>query len=177
MKAIESADIILMQLEIPIETVEYVAELGASKGKKVILNPAPAQALSMSLLRNIDIIVPNKSEAEILSGIKVTDAKSAKKAAEIISKKGVDNVVITLGSQGALILEKNIYHLVPAHVVEAIDTTAAGDTFCGSLCFGLANQKSLLDAVKLAVKASAITVTRMGAQSSHPYYSELSLIE
>ena len=108
-----------------------MAELGASKGKKVILNPAPAQALSMSLLRNIDIIVPNKSEAEILSGIKVTDAKSAKKAAEIISKKGVDNVVITLGSQGALILEKNIYHFVPAHVVKAIDTTAAGDTFFG----------------------------------------------
>jgi len=175
--AIESADIILMQLEIPIETVEYVAELGALKGKIIVLNPAPAQALTNSLLRNIDIIVPNKSEAEILSGIKVIDAKSAKRAADIISKKGVDNVVITLGSQGALILEKNIYHLVPAHVVEAVDTTAAGDTFCGSLCVGLANQKSLLDAVKLAVKASAITVTRMGAQSSLPYYSELSLIE
>ena len=100
-----------------------------------------------------------------------------KKRLRLSPKKGVDNVVITLGSQGALILEKNIYHLVPAHVVEAIDTTAAGDTFCGSLCFGLANQKSLLDAVKLAVKASAITVTRMGAQSSLPYYSELSLIE
>ncbi len=177
LKAIESADIILMQLEIPIETVEYVAELGASKGKKVILNPAPAQALSLSLLQHIDIIVPNKNEAEILSGIKVSDAKSAKRAADIIAKKGVNNVVITLGSQGAVILEKNIYHVVPAYVVEAIDTTAAGDTFCGALCVGLANGKSLLDAVKLAVKASAITVTRMGAQSSLPYYSELSLIE
>jgi len=177
LKAIESADIILMQLEIPIETVEYVAELSASKGKKVILNPAPAQALSLSLLQHIDIIVPNKNEAEILSGIKVSDAKSAKRAADIIAKKGVNNVVITLGSQGAVILEKNIYHVVPAYVVEAIDTTAAGDTFCGALCVGLANGKSLLDAVKLAVKASAITVTRMGAQSSLPYYSELSLIE
>ncbi|NOU47813.1 MAG: ribokinase [Bacteroidales bacterium] len=176
-KAIESCNIVLMQLEIPLETVEYVAELASAKGKKVILNPAPARALSNALLKHLDLIIPNKSEAEILSGIKVTDIETAKQAADIIAKKGVDNVVITLGSQGALIREKDTFQFVAAHKVEAIDTTAAGDTFCGALCVGLSEGKSILEAVKLAVKASAITVTRMGAQSSLPYRSELALIE
>jgi ribokinase len=176
-KAIESCHIVLMQLEIPLETVEYVAELASAKGKKVILNPAPARALSNTLLKHLDLIIPNKSEAEILSGIKVTDIETAKQAADIIAKKGVDNVVITLGSQGALIREKGTFQFVAAHKVEAIDTTAAGDTFCGALCVGLSEGKSILEAVKLAVKASAITVTRMGAQSSLPYRSELALIE
>jgi len=176
-KAIESCNIVLMQLEIPLETVEYVAELASAKGKIVILNPAPARALSNALLKHLDLIIPNKSEAEILSGIKVTDIETAKQAADIIAKKGVDNVVITLGSQGALIREKDTFQFVAAHKVEAIDTTAAGDTFCGALCVGLSEGKSILEAVKLAVKASAITVTRMGAQSSLPYRSELALIE
>ncbi len=177
MKAIDNSDFVLMQLEIPLETVEYVAEIASAKGKKVILNPAPARALSNSLLKHLDLIIPNKSEAEILSGIKVTDIETAKQAAEIIAKKGVDNVVITLGSQGALIREKDSFQFVAAHKVEAVDTTAAGDTFCGALCVGLSEGKTILESVKLAVRASAITVTRMGAQSSLPYRSELSLIE
>jgi ribokinase len=171
---IESSDLVLMQLEIPIETVEYVAEMANKKGIKVILNPAPARALSDNLLKHIYIIIPNKSEAEILSGIKVSDIESAKQAADIISAKGVDIVVITLGSQGALIKEYSDYHFVEATKVEALDTTAAGDTFCGSVCVGLSEGKSILDSVKLAARASAITVTRMGAQTSIPYRTELS---
>jgi ribokinase len=171
--AIEGSELILMQLEIPIETVEYVAELAASKGIKVILNPAPARALSNALLKNLYIIIPNKSEAEILSGIKVTDIESAKQAAEIISTKGVDIVVITLGSQGALIKEYADYHFVEAYQVNAVDTTAAGDTFCGTVCVGLSEGKSILDSVKMAARSSALTVTRMGAQASLPYRSEL----
>jgi ribokinase len=171
---IESADLVLMQLEIPIETVEYVAEIADKKGIKVILNPAPARALSDKLLSCLYIIVPNKSEAEILSGIKVTDYESARQAADLISARGVDNVVITLGPQGALIKEKNEYHYVDAYKVESVDTTAAGDSFCGSMCVGLSEGKSILEAVKLAARAAALTVTRMGAQSSIPYRSELS---
>jgi ribokinase len=171
---IESSDLILMQLEIPIETVEYVAEKAQKKGIKVILNPAPARALSDNLLKHVYIIIPNKSEAEILSGIKVSDIDSAKQAADIISAKGVDIVIITLGSQGALIKEYNEYLFVEAFKVDALDTTAAGDTFCGSVCVGLSEGKSVLDSVKLAARAAAITVTRMGAQASIPYRSELS---
>jgi ribokinase len=170
---IESSDLLLMQLEIPIETVEYVAAMASKKGIKVILNPAPAQALSEQLLKNLYIIIPNKSEAEILSGIKVTDVESATKAADIISAKGVDIVVITLGSQGALINENNEYQFVKAYKVDTIDTTAAGDTFCGAVCVGLSEGKSILDSVKMAARAAALTVTRMGAQGSIPYRSEL----
>jgi ribokinase len=174
---IESSDLVLMQLEIPIETVEYVAEIANNKGIKVILNPAPARALSDKLLKCLYIIIPNKSEAEILSGIKVTDYETARQAADIISTRGVDNVVITLGSLGALIKEGAEYFYVEAHKVESVDTTAAGDTFCGSVCVGLSEGKSILESVKLAARASALTVTRMGAQSSIPYRSELSSLD
>lgn len=174
---IENSDLVLMQLEIPIDTVEYVAEMAHNKGIKVILNPAPARALSDKLLKNLYIIIPNKSEAEILSGIKVTDLESAKQAADIISEKGVDIVVITLGAQGALIKEHDSYQFVEAVKVQALDTTAAGDVFCGTVCVGLSEGKSILEAVQMAAKASAITVTRMGAQSSIPYRSELASME
>jgi ribokinase len=174
---IECSNLILMQLEIPVETVEYVAELATKKGIKVILNPAPARELSNDLLKHLYMIIPNKSEAEILSGIKVTDIESAKQAAGIISAKGVDIVVITLGSQGALIKEYGEYHFVEALKVDAVDTTAAGDTFCGTLCVGLSEGKSILDSVKMAVRSSAITVTRMGAQTSIPYRPELSSLD
>jgi ribokinase len=174
---IENSDLVLMQLEIPIETVEYVAEMASKKGIKVILNPAPARALSDNLLKHLYIIIPNKSEAEILSGIKVSDIESAKQAADIISAKGVDIVVITLGSQGALIKEYNEYLFVEAFKVDALDTTAAGDTFCGAFCVGLSEGRSIPEAVKLAARAAAITVTRMGAQASIPYRTELSSLD
>ena len=176
-KVMAGANLVLMQLEIPVETVEYVAEMATKKGIKVILNPAPARALSNSLLKNLYIIIPNRNEAEILSGIKVSDIDSAKQAADIISAKGVDIVVITLGSQGALIKEYSEYHFVEAYKVDALDTTAAGDTFCGSVCVGLSEGRSILDSVKLAARAAAITVTRMGAQASIPYRSELSSLD
>lgn len=110
-------------------------------------------------------------------GIKVSDIESAKLAADIISAKGVDIVVITLGSQGALIKEYNDYLFVEAFKVDALDTTAAGDTFCGAFCVGLSEGRSIPEAVKLAARAAAITVTRMGAQASIPYRSELSSLD
>lgn len=171
--AIEKADILLMQLEIPMETVEYAARTGKEQGLKVILNPAPARALPEKLLQNLYMIIPNETEAEILSGIKVTDWESARKAADIISAKGVDTVVITMGSKGALIKEKGQYHEVPVPKVKPIDTTAAGDTFCGALCVALSEDKSVIDAVKFANKCASISVTRMGAQSSLPHREEI----
>ncbi|HNH59721.1 MAG TPA: PfkB family carbohydrate kinase, partial [Cyclobacteriaceae bacterium] len=174
---IESGDFILMQLEIPIETVEYAAELASKKGIPVILNPAPARTLPEKLLKCLYVITPNEHEAEMLSGIKVTDWNSARKAADIISDKGVDNVVITMGAQGAFVKEKDQYYTVDATKVVAIDTTAAGDSFSGAFCVGLAEGKNILEAVKTATRVAAITVTRMGAQSSIPFRNELALLE
>jgi ribokinase len=174
---IESADYVLMQLEIPIETVEYAAQMAAAKGIPVILNPAPARTLSDQLLKSIYLVTPNETEAEILSGIKVFDWDSARQAADVISAKGVDNVVITMGSMGAFVKEKDEYHVVEATKVVAIDTTAAGDSFSGALCVGLSEGKSILDSVKAAARVAALTVTRMGAQSSIPYRNEIPLLE
>lgn len=172
-KEVESGDILLMQLEIPYETVEYSAQIANEKGMKIILNPAPAQSLPQSLLNKLFLITPNRNEAEILSGIKVTDIESAKKAAKAISEKGVENVVITLGVQGSLVKEKDNYYHVEACKVDTVDTTAAGDTFNGGLCVALSEGKSLKEAVEFAAKAAALTVTRMGAQSSIPYRKEI----
>lgn len=170
---IEDADILLMQLEIPMETVEYSAKMAYDKGIKVILNPAPAAFISDELFKCLYAIIPNKTEAEILSGIKVTDWESAKQAANIISKKGVDIVIITLGSKGALIKESGMYYEVSVEKIKAIDTTAAGDTFCGAFCVGMSEGLSIIDAVKMANLASGITVTREGAQTAIPFRKEL----
>jgi len=170
---IESADILLMQLEIPMKTVEYAAKMAFNKGVKVVLNPAPAAFLSNELLNCLYAIIPNENEAEMLSGVKVFDWDSARKAADLINAKGVKIVVITLGSKGALIKEGNVYHEVPVVKIKAVDTTAAGDTFCGAFCVGISEGLSTLDAVKLANKASGITVTREGAQASIPFRKEI----
>jgi len=173
---IEQASIVLMQLEIPVETVEYVAQTAAAKNIKVVLNPAPVCSLSDQLLKNLYIITPNKTEAEMLSGIKVTDMASAQQAARIIHYKGVAIVVITLGAQGALILENDRFDMIPAMQVKAMDTTAAGDVFNGALAVALSEGKNIIGAVEFACKAAAISVTRLGAQSSVPYRNEVELI-
>lgn len=170
---IGNADLILMQLEIPIETVEYVSELALKTHTPVILNPAPARSLPEKLLKGLFLITPNETEAEILSGIKVKDYEKAKEAADVISGKGVANVVITMGSLGAFVKEGNNYSVIPANEVKAIDTTAAGDCFNGTLCVGLSEGKSITESAKLAVKASGLCVQKMGAQSSIPYKKEL----
>lgn len=172
---IESADILLMQLEVPMDTVEYAAKLAHEKGIKVVLNPAPAAFLSNELLKCLYAVIPNKTEAEMLSGIKVSDLETAKQAADIIAAKGVDVVVITLGSKGSLIKEGDRYFSIEADKVEAVDTTAAGDTFCGAFCVGISEGLSIEDAVRMATKAAGITVTREGAQAAIPYRKEIQL--
>ena len=170
---IASADFILIQLEIPLLTVEKVVALSAELGKKVILNPAPAQQLSEALLSSIYLITPNESEATHLTNIEVTDEKSARQAAEVLRRIGVLSVIITLGEKGAYVFSDEVEELIPAPKAHAVDTTAAGDTFNGALAVALSEEKSLKEAVEFANKAAAFSVTRLGAQSSCPTLADL----
>ncbi|PZR27077.1 MAG: ribokinase [Citrobacter freundii] len=170
---INASSIILMQLEIPLETVLFLVRYASEKDIKVILNPAPATALPKELLEHVDIITPNRTEASMLSGIEVTDLDTAKEAARQIHQMGVKNVVITMGSLGAVVYTGKDHHLIPAHAVQTVDSTAAGDVFNGALAVSLSEGKELLAAVKFACEAAAISVTRLGAQSSIPYRNEL----
>ena len=170
---IENAAIVLMQLEIPIDTVQYVAETAKSKNVKVILNPAPARELPDVLLKHVSIITPNEKEAEMLTGIHVTDPDTAKKAASVLAEKGVETVIITLGPKGALIYDRGKSEHVASVEVKAVDTTAAGDIFNGALAVALTEGKSVSEATSFACRAAAISVTRKGAQSSAPFRKEL----
>lgn len=169
---IENASLIIVQLEIPLETVEYISNLASTAGVNLILNPAPAFKLSDKLLSQIDVITPNQKEAEMLTGITVNDIESAKVAALALNKKGVKSVIITLGSSGALLYHENVFSNVEAPVVEPVDTTAAGDVFNGALVVGLSEGMDMHSAVQFACKAAAISVTRLGAQASAPYRKE-----
>ena len=170
---IASAAILLMQLEIPMKTVEFVAEYAASRGVRVILNPAPMNELNDTLLHNIDIITPNETEAERLTGMKIKNIDHAKKAAKAIYNMGVKKVVVTMGHLGAVICENGKTTTVAAPGVEAVDTTAAGDVFNGALAVALSEGKLLAEAVEFACRAASISVTRLGAQSSIPLRNEL----
>jgi len=170
-------DILLMQLEIPIQTVEYAARRAFEKGVKVVLNPAPARSLPKELLRYLFMITPNRIEAEMLTGIKIVNDADAERVAKEISAMGVRNIIVTLGSKGCLVREGDTSYCVDAFKVEPVDTTAAGDTFNGALCVGLAEGMNLRQAAVMASKASSVAVTRMGAQSSIPHRKELDLNE
>ena len=171
--AIEQSELVLMQLEIPMETIEYVAGIAHSKGKTVILNPAPAQPLNSHQLRKVSILTPNETEAGMIAGVPVIDTASAIEAARIIAGMGVQTVIITLGAKGALIYTDHFQEEIPAEKVVAVDTTAAGDVFNGALAVALSEKKTITDAVRFACKAASISVTRIGAQSSAPYRNEI----
>ncbi|HEX2921800.1 MAG TPA: ribokinase [Bacteroidales bacterium] len=166
-------DIFLMQLEIPIETVKYVAEKAYKNGNRVILNPAPACWLSDSLYKWVYLITPNEKEAGILTGVEVFDEDSAREAANILRSKGAQHVVITLGEHGAYLLSGSISMLIPGINVKAVDTTAAGDIFNGAMAVALAEGKDILTAINFANVAASISVTRMGAQASAPFKHEV----
>lgn len=172
---IRRADVVLMQLEVPMDTVEYAAEVAAAAGVPVILNPAPAPAgrLSAELLARLDVITPNRSEATRISGVEVTDMASARRAAEAIHAMGMRRVIITLGGDGSLIYDGGEFEHIEPTRVEAVDTTAAGDTFNGVLAVGVAEGRSLSDAAREASIAAAISVTRMGAQPAAPTRAEV----
>jgi ribokinase len=171
--AIADAQFLLMQLEVPLETVLYAAKTAYQNGVPVILNPAPAQPLPDELLNFCNVLTPNESEIEILTGIKVNDDQSAFKAAEYLYKKGVDTVIITLGSRGAYIHSAGLDTRIPGFKVKSVDTTAAGDVFNGALAVALAENQRLQDAVVFANAAAALSVGRLGAQPSAPSRQEI----
>ncbi|HVX52240.1 MAG TPA: ribokinase [Chitinophagaceae bacterium] len=170
---IAGANIILMQLEIPVETVEHITMLAKKHNKKVVLNPAPACMLGNALLKNIDIITPNQTEAEVLTGIEVTDQTSALAAAIALQEKGINQVIITMGAYGALVRDGKAFDFIRAPKVDAVDTTAAGDVFNGALAVALCEGVNIFEAAGFACKAAAISVTRLGAQASAPYRHEM----
>lgn len=170
---IASAAIVLMQLEIPPETVKATAAIAAEHGVLLILNPAPARPLDDDLLKNVSILTPNESESELLTGIKVKDEPSAAKAAQALQKRGVETVLVTLGSRGAYVAAADYTGIVPAFPVKAEDTTAAGDIFNGVLALSLAENKSIVEATRFASAAAALAVTKLGAQTSAPQRSEI----
>lgn len=171
---IVSAGIVLMQLEIPIETVEAAAGIAAANGVVVILNPAPAQPLGSGLLKNISILTPNETEAELLTGIKVEDEQGASDAANDLIAQGVKTVLITLGARGVYAAAPDFRGIIPAFsVADIVDTTAAGDVFNGVLAVSLAENKPLREAVRYANAAAALSVTKLGAQTSAPYRTEI----
>jgi ribokinase len=171
--AFDRADVVLLQLETPMETVEAAAEIGKENGAVVILNPAPAQPLPDRLLRSVSILTPNESEAELLTGIPVDDDASCERAVDALLRKGLQSVIITLGARGAYVATPDLRQFVPGFKVPQVDTTAAGDTFNGALAVALAEGEQLADAVWFANAAAAISVTRMGAQPSAPSRKEI----
>jgi ribokinase len=170
---LDKSDWILTQLETPLDTVEYLANYARKNHKNLILNPAPAMVLPDSVYEGLFLITPNETETELLTGIAITDEMSSKQAVEIFKRKGVQNVIITQGSRGAYVDCSEFTGFVESFKVNAIDTTAAGDVFNGALLVALAHSKSWKDAVVFASKAAAISVTKMGAQTSAPTKMEL----
>ena len=173
LECIRQADYLLMQLETPLCGIEKAAQVAKDANTVVILNPAPARVLSDELLACVDMITPNETEAEVLTGITVTDAESAQQAANILHDKGIKTVMITLGAKGVWLSQDGRGDIIAGFNVEVTDTTAAGDTFNGAFVTGLLEDLSLESAIKFAHAAAAISVTRFGAQTSIPTRKEV----
>ena len=172
-RVIRSAALLVAQLETPLAAVTAAVELAAKAGVPVVLNPAPARPLPNSLLEQIFILTPNETEAELLTGIKVTDAAAAAKACSKLRSRGVGIVILTLGDRGAFLADADGQRLVPGFKVKAADSTAAGDIFNGALSVALAEGRTVLDAVRFANAAAALSVTRLGAQPSAPSRADI----
>ncbi len=170
---IREAEIIVLQLEIPINVVEFVISTASNYQIPIVLNPSPFIDLSMDLLGKIDYLVLNEIEAKEISTIQVFDIDSSRKAAQNIINIGVSNVVITLGSKGSVFLNDKDFFFVPPIKVKVIDTTAAGDAFVGGFVTGIINGLTHLDAVRYGNCAGAVSVTRKGAQPSLPTLDEI----
>lgn len=172
-EAIRSSDIVLIQLEIPISVVEYAVNKALKEKVKVILNPSPAQQLTDELLRKIYILTPNEKEAETLSNIHVRDLESAKKVAKDILKRGVENVILTVGKEGAIVATKKETVHIEGLEVNTVDATGAGDAFCGALAVAISSGKNLKEAVLYSNCAGALVTTKIGAQEALPTAIEL----
>lgn len=169
----EWADFVVFQLEIPLDTVLCGAKLARECGAKVVLNPAPAQNLPDEIYKNTDIIIPNETEAEIITGIAIKDKNDCEKAVLELRSRGVEQVIITLGDKGCVYNKESEIIFKDPIETTVVDTTAAGDSFIGSVCVALGNGKTIDEAVDYATKVSSITVSRRGASVSIPYANEI----
>jgi len=169
---IDEAEIILLQFEIPLETIRYVIKK-YKDSKKIFLNPAPFRAVDDSMLRGLYTLVPNENEAEKLCGIKIDSEERAFEALEMLKEKGVLNPIITLGEKGAAYFDGQVGKIMPANKVTPLDTTAAGDTFLGALAVARLEGKKIDDSVEFAQKAAALAVSKYGAQTSIPSRKEV----
>lgn len=171
--AISSADILLLQLETPLETVIEAAEIAAAAGVPILLNPAPAQQLGDGILKRATFLTPNSTEAELLTGITIIKKSDLARAADFFLSKNIKSILITLGPQGVYVATAEKKEPFPAFKVKAIDTTAAGDVFNGALAVALAEKKTLTEAVSFASAAAALSTTKAGAQPSIPFRKEI----
>lgn len=171
--AISEADVLVVQLETPMATVVASAGIAHAAGVTIILNPAPARSLPPALLGVVSVLTPNETEAQELTGISVRGQKGLQQAADRLLEMGVQSVVLTCGARGAYIATASHRLMLPAFKVKAVDTTAAGDVFNGTLAVALGEGRNLPDAVRFASAAAAISVTRMGAQPSAPQRREI----
>ncbi len=172
-EAIEGADVLLVQLEIPIETVERAIKLAHEAGVTVLLNPAPGREISPQLLAMCDVVTPNETETQIITGMPVRDRNEAEAAARQLLKQGVKAVVITLGADGALVATEDGVEHVPGQRVEVVDTTGAGDAFSGALAVALAEGMDLAQAVAFSNAAAALQVTKIGTAPAMPYRADV----
>jgi ribokinase len=175
--AISECSVMLLQLEVPLRTVHFAAQLGNSLGMTVILNPAPATTLDKELLDCVSILTPNETETEILTGVLPTDRSSTERSVGLLREKGVDEIVITLGEAGAFVAGNDPGKVIPGIEVSAVDTTAAGDAFNGALATSLAEGLALEQSVRFANRVAGLSVTRLGAQPSLPTREEVELSE
>jgi ribokinase len=175
MQSIPDFDALVMPLETPIETIYTAARIAARMGAKVLLNPAPAQVLEKDLLQLVDVLVPNEYEIGLMTGLQLQSMSDLHQAAKNLLSQGSKNLMVTLGSQGAILFNETMSQgmTIPAWPVIAVDTTAAGDCFIGALAVGICERKSLPDAAAFASAAAAISVTRQGAQPSLPRREEV----
>jgi ribokinase len=170
---IASCGALVAQLEVPLETIEFAAKMANDLKVPFVLDPAPARELGPELLRMVDVLTPNETEAQILTGIEVTNEESARAASKNLLEREIKAVILTLGSKGFLLADSEEARYVSAQKVDAVDSTAAGDAFTGSLAVGIAGNKALLDAALFANYVAALSVTKMGAQSSMPTLQEV----
>lgn len=175
MQTIGEFDALVMPLEIPLDTIYAAARIASHKGAKIILNPAPAQVLDKDLLELVDVLVPNEYEIGLVAGIQMQSASETYDAAHTLLSLGTNNLMVTMGSQGAVLFNKKAIQgmIIPAYPVQVVDTTAAGDCFVGALAVGICEGEPLLVAAQFACAAAAISVTRVGAQPSLPYRKEV----